>query len=242
MRLLLLFCFIAVQLTAQVGEFNQPWKDSTRAIIIDPYSENKIDWNALLTDTRVVGLIHKASQGLKADRMYSTRKATAKQAGLLFGSYHLGTPGDPIQQADCYLELTEGDTTELLALDLESLDSTKHMTLPNAERFIKRVYEITGRYPVVYCNRILLNEISTRYDSTSVFGKCGLWYARMRSDIPDFSPKVWPSYSLWQFSCEINCKTTGTCLYNVPGTAYDMDVTVYNGSVDAIRKNWPTLK
>jgi lysozyme len=241
-RLPFFLCILSLKLSAQISEFNKPWEDTTKAIIIDAYSENKIDWVALQTDKRVVAVIHKASQGEKADPGYSTRKAITKQQGLLFGSYHLATPGDPIRQADCYLEMTGGDTTELLALDLESLDSTKHMTLPNAEKFIKRVFEVTGRYPIVYCNRVLLNEISTRYDSTSVFAKCGLWYARMRPDIPDYNATVWPSYSLWQFSCEINCRTTGTCLYNVPGTAYDMDVNVYNGSVEELRNRWPSLK
>jgi GH25 family lysozyme M1 (1,4-beta-N-acetylmuramidase) len=242
MRLPFFLCILSLKLSAQISEFNKPWEDSTKAIIIDAYSENKIDWVALKTDKRVVAVIHKASQGEKADPGYSTRKAITKQQGLLFGSYHLATPGDPIRQADCYLEMTGGDTTELLALDLESLDSTKHMTLANAEKFIRRVFEATGRYPIVYCNRVLLNEISSRYNSNSLFAKCGLWYARMRSDIPDYNATLWPGYTLWQFSCEINCKTTGTCLYNVPGTAYDMDVNVYNGSVEELRRVWPSLK
>jgi len=29
------------------------------------------------------------------------------------------------------------------------------------------------------------------------------------------------------------------CLYTVPGTEYDMDVDVYNGTIEELRKKWP---
>jgi hypothetical protein len=75
MRLPFFLCILSLKLSAQISEFNKPWEDSTKAIIIEAYSENKIDWVALKTDKRVVAVIHKASQGEKADPGYSTRKA-----------------------------------------------------------------------------------------------------------------------------------------------------------------------
>jgi len=29
------------------------------------------------------------------------------------------------------------------------------------------------------------------------------------------------------------------CLYTVPGTEYDMDVDVYDGTIEELRKKWP---
>ena len=46
---------------------------------------------------------------------------------------------------------------------------------------------------------------------------------------------MWSDYTLWQFSSEINCSPTKTCLYRVPGTAYDMDVNVFNGTEAALK-------
>ncbi len=235
---ILLFCSILFSY-AQISEFKEPWKDSTRALIIDPYSENPIDFEKLITDKRVAGIIHKASQGDVADKKYAERKLLAKQNGLLWGSYHMGMKGNPIVQADYYLSITQNDTSELMALDLESLDTAKFMSLKNAEKFISHIYSKTGRYPLVYCNNTVLEEISKNYSDTSIFSKCGLWFARFIKEISNFNTTVWPSYTLWQFSCEINCKKTGECWYNVPGTLYDMDVNVYNGSVEELKASWP---
>ena len=241
MRLLVIFIFLTNQLSAQPSEFNQPWLDTSVAIIIDPYALNPIDFEKLVTDKRVAGTIHKASQGFKADGKFNERKRLAEENGLLWGTYHLATNADPIEQADFYLKIIDYDTTQLIALDLESLDSSKYMSLYNAEKFIQRIYEKTQRYPLVYCNRNVLTAINVNYTENSVFAHCGLWYARFRKDIPDFEPKVWSTYSVWQFSCEINCKKTGECLYNVPGTLFDMDINVYNGSVEELRSEWPKI-
>lgn len=236
---ILFFCNIVFSF-AQT-EFKEPWDDTARAIIIDPYCHNPVDFEKLITDKRVTAIIHKASQGDSVDHKYVERKLLAKQYGLLWGSYHMGMSGDPIKQAEHYLSLIQNDSAELMALDLESLDSSKFMSLCNAEKFILHIYEKTKRYPLVYCNNTVLEEISKMYNRSSVFSKCGLWYARFVKEIPGFNINVWDSYTLWQFSCEINCKKTGECKYNVPGTLYDMDVNVYNGSVQELKQRWPEI-
>jgi GH25 family lysozyme M1 (1,4-beta-N-acetylmuramidase) len=241
-KAILLFLFILFMHSGQAQTFfSEPWKDSTRAIIIDPYYENPIDFDKLITDKRVTAIIHKASQGYSADKEYARREYLAKQKGLLWGSYHMGMKGDPVQQADFYLNTANIDSTELMALDLEGLDSNYFMSLKGAERFIARIHEKTGRYPLVYCNNSVLEEISKNYNDTSIFARCGLWYARFLKELPPFSKNVWTKYSLWQFSCEVNCQKTGECWYNVPGTLYDMDVNVYNGTIEELRAKWPDI-
>ena len=66
--------------------------------------------------------------------------------------YHWGVSGDPEKQADYYLDTVKPGDDELIALDLEDAASKKLMNAEEALRFIKRVKERTGRYPVLYTN------------------------------------------------------------------------------------------
>jgi GH25 family lysozyme M1 (1,4-beta-N-acetylmuramidase) len=238
-NLLYLFLFLGTTaiVNAQTSGFNQPWSDSTTSIIIDAFEGNSIDFNKLKTDKKVIAIIHRATYGLKVDKKIIARKAMTTQNGLLFGSYHLALSGDPVKQADFYLSNIGDFKNDLLALDLEVLDSS-HMSLPDAAKFISRIVEKTQRYPYLYCNNDVFNTINQQYDSSSVFAKCKLWYARFRKDIPMFNTKIWQSYTLWQFSSEINCTQTGKCLYNVPGTLFDMDINVYNNSSKMLKTVW----
>lgn len=85
----------------------------------------------------------------------------------------------------------------------------------------------------------MMNLIVENKQYKDVFTNCKLWYARFRKDIPDFKNPIWNNYTFWQFSSEINCKKTGECLYNLPGTRYDMDVNIYNGSRAELLSQWP---
>lgn len=234
-------CIAAEASYAQTNEFFEPWKDPTRAIVLDPYQENELDFDRLSTDSRVVAIIHQATKGAHRDIEYARRKKAAKMRGYKWGSYHLGLPGDPVAQADFYLSTAQPEEDEVMALDIEGLDPRKDMTLANARRFIRRVREKTGRYPLLYVNDDVARQVSRRYGRDEVFSKMFLWYARFRKDIPDFPRGTWDTYKLWQFSSEINCKKNNqrACLYRAPGTAFDMDVNVYNGSIDDLRRDWP---
>ena len=55
---------LAALLPAQASDFSEPWKKPNRALVIDAYEYNSIDWNALASDKRIVGFINKASDGL----------------------------------------------------------------------------------------------------------------------------------------------------------------------------------
>jgi hypothetical protein len=46
------------------SEFTQPWLDRDRALVLDAYEYNPIDWTALAGDKRIVGFINKASDGV----------------------------------------------------------------------------------------------------------------------------------------------------------------------------------
>src|SRR5437016_3257084 len=226
---------------AQSTEFSEPWKNPNIALAIDPYEGNDIDWDNLATDKRVVALIHRATIGDRADRRYAERRDEAKQRGYKWGAYHFGKPGDPIKQADFFLETVKPTADALIALDLESTDGTTHMSFEAARAIIRRIKEKTGRYPLIYANNLVTKAISEQYGADEVFAKTRLWYARFRRMVPDFPQGTWKTYTLWQFSSEQNCAPANrsACLYTVPGTEYDMDVDVFNGTVEVLRSKWP---
>ena len=226
---------------AQSPDFTEPWKNPNIALAIDPYEGNDIDWEALATDKRVVAIIHRATIGDRADRKYAERRDEAKKRGYKWGAYHFGKPGDPIKQADFFLSTAKPAVDELVALDLESVDATKHMSFDEARTFIKRIKEKTGRYPLIYANNEVTKAISDQYGADDIFAKTHLWYARFRKSVIDFPAGTWKTYTVWQFSSEQNCSAAnrGACLYTVPGTEYDMDVDVYHGTIEELRSKWP---
>jgi GH25 family lysozyme M1 (1,4-beta-N-acetylmuramidase) len=229
---------------AQSPEFSEPWKNPTMALAIDPYEGNEIDWEKLATDTRVVAIIHRATTGDRADRKYIERRDEAKKRGYKWGAYHFGKPGDPIKQADFFLETVKPMVDDLIALDLESDDATKHMSFDEARIFIRRIKEKTGRYPLVYANREVTKAISDKYGADEVFSNTHLWYARFKKQVTDFPVGTWKTYTVWQFSSELNCRAAdrSACLYTVPGTDYDIDVDIFNGTIEELRSKWPFAK
>jgi GH25 family lysozyme M1 (1,4-beta-N-acetylmuramidase) len=237
---LLVFLCCSFAAFAQSPEFSEPWKNPNMAIAIDPYERNEIDWDLLATDTRVVAIIHRATIGDRADRKYAERRDEAKRRGYKWGAYHFGKPGDPIKQADFFLDTVKPAKDDLIALDLESTDA-KDMSLDEARVFIKRIREKTGRYPLIYANNEVAKAISQQYGADDVFAKTHLWYARFKRSVTDFPQGTWKTYTLWQFSSEQNCSPAkrSACLYTVPGTEYDMDIDVYNGTIEELRSRWP---
>ncbi len=120
------------------------------------------------------------------------------------------------------------------------------MPLADAEIFVRRIYEKTGRYPLLYVNWSVYQEISRRYGHNLIFHQTPLWIARFVSKLPRPSGNVWSDYTLWQFGSELNCpddvrakRKPMLCEpfrpYKVPGVAYDMDLNVFNGDIQALR-------
>ncbi len=219
-------------------EFDRPWDLPQTQIVIDAYQGNSIDWDAMATDQRVVGVIHRSSIGLRVDTKYFLREEIATRRGYLWGAYHLGRSGDPIEQAKLFLQTVGQKPNTLMILDLEDTNSSSMMNIPNAIRFMKYIFAQTGKIPVVYANHNVTQLLTAQVANEAVFQDSRLWYARFRSNIPNFPNGLWPTYFLWQFSSEINCSKMGTCLYNVPGTLYDMDINVFFGSKSELSKEW----
>jgi GH25 family lysozyme M1 (1,4-beta-N-acetylmuramidase) len=248
---------------ASASDFSEPWKRKDRALVIDAYEYNPIDWQRLAGDKRVVGFINKGSDGLSppyeckggetqvrlckalwkrhavARELFHTRRTVAKALGLKWGAYHLGRPGDPIEQANNFIDFAEPAPDDLIALDIEENDGGKWMSLEDAEIFARHIHTRLGRWPVLYTNGSTALHIADNRDRYSLLSRLPLWYARYKPVIGLHFPKGnWQTYTLWQFSAGVNCDAR-SCPYRVPGTPLDIDVNVASMSADELRAEWP---
>jgi GH25 family lysozyme M1 (1,4-beta-N-acetylmuramidase) len=229
---------IPVPSETDLNSLNKPWSREDATIVIDAYQGNSIDWDKMATDTKVAGVIHRSSIGMRVDTKYKSRKKIALDRGYLWGAYHLGRRGDTIKQADLFLSLVQDEPDTLMILDLEDTNSGNFMSITEAITFMDYIYEKTGKIPTVYANHSTTKILNERVKSHPLFQQSKLWYARFKSKVTDYPSGVWPNYFLWQFSSEINCSKTGSCLYNVPGTRFDMDVNIFNGPQSDLRLKW----
>ncbi len=247
----------------QASEFSAPWQRNDRALVIDAYEYNTIDWKQLTTDKRIVGFIGKASDGLPppyacsgneteirlckalfkrhavARELFHTRRMIAKSLGLKWGAYHLARPGNPIDQANNFIDFAEPEPDDLIAIDIEDNDPEKWMSLADAEEFVRHIQRRLGRFPVLYTNGTTAKFIADNRDRYPLLSRLPLWYARYKPEIGEHFPKGnWQSYALWQFASQTNCNDRN-CPYRVPGTGNDIDVNVASMDADALRQAWP---
>ncbi len=245
------------------SDFSEPWKKPDRALVLDAYEYNSIDWAKLSTDKRIAGFIAKASDGLPppyfcsgdetalrlckalwkrhavARELFHTRKAMAGVLGLKWGAYHLARPGNPVEQANNFIDFAEPGPDDLLALDIEDNDPEKWMSLEDAEQFVRQVHRRVGRFPVLYTNGTTARHIAENRSRYALLSRLPLWYARYKSEIDvHFPVGNWQGYTLWQFSAQANCGRVH-CPYRVPGTPNDIDVNVAPMTVAELREQWP---
>ncbi|RUU31209.1 glycosyl hydrolase 25 family protein [Mesorhizobium sp. M6A.T.Ce.TU.016.01.1.1] len=248
---------------AQASDFSEPWKNTDRALVIDAYEYNSIDWAELATDKRIVGFINKASDGMPppyfcfgadtetrlcktlwkrhavAQELFQTRKVVAKALGLKWGAYHLARPGNPVGQANNFINFAKPGPDDLLALDIEDDDPTKWMSLEDAEEFVRHVHRRIGRFPVLYTNGKTAKHIADNKYKYRLLSRLPLWYARYKPDIGVHFPMGnWQGYALWQFSAKANCGRF-RCPYRVAGTPNDIDVNVAPMDAATLRAQWP---
>ena len=245
------------------SDFTEPWKRQDRALVIDAYEYNSIDWTALSADKRIAGFINKASDGLPppyackggdtevqlcralfrrqavARELFHTRRTIARALGLEWGAYHLARPGNPIDQANNFIDFAQPGPDDLLALDIEDNDPEKWMSLEDAEEFARHVHRRIGRFPILYTNGNTALHIASNRSRYPLLSRLPLWYARYKPDIDMHFPKGnWQGYALWQFSTQANCNARG-CPYRVPGTPHDIDVNVAAMNAQELREAWP---
>lgn len=263
LALLAIAAAMALTPTAKASDFSEPWKDADRALVIDAYEYNSIDWAQIATDKRVVAFINKASDGMPPPyfclggdtevklckalwkrhavtrELFQTRRVVAKALGMKWGAYHLARPGNPVEQANNFIDFAEPGPDDLLALDLEDNDPTQWMSLEDAEEFVRQVHRRLGRFPILYVNGRTAQHIADNSYKYQLLSRLPLWYARYKPAIDAHFPMGnWQRYALWQFSAQANCGKL-RCPYRVAGTPNDIDVNVAAMDAAKLRELWP---
>ena len=261
--MLICVLFSTLFANAYASDFNHPWRNKQKAIVIDAYEKNPINWQKMVKNKQIRAFIGKSSDGLASpwacsgnttqrkickksfqnyfmkQQLYHTRKTLAKALGLKWGAYHLGRPGNPVAQANHFLSFAKPEKDDLIALDIEHDDPKKWISFKDAEIFARQIYKRIGRYPVLYTNHNTAKRIAARSDEFPLLSRMQLWYARFKGDVRGAFPMGnWDTYALWQFSAHPNCNKR-RCLYRVPGTENNIDVNVSTLTIAEFDKAWP---
>jgi len=167
------------------------------------------------------------------DAKYLYRRDKAREAGLLWGSYHFaGLEGsDGVRQADHYIGFVRPRDDEFICFDCE-----KHGTFENMRLFVERVRQRLGRYPAIYGRRLLRTLMHGNGESIVTRGI--LWYDEYPPptyNLPRQSlPEGWDDWTLWQYTDG----RSGPQPQVTPG-AGRVDRSVFKGSSEALISAWP---
>lgn len=152
-----------------------------------------------MKESGIIGVIHKATQGASfIDPTYDSRRPQALSAGLLWGAYHFGTGSDVQAQVDNFLDTVNPDSSTLLVLDFEPNPQGTTMSLAQAESFVDKVREATGRFPGLYSGQSFLKD-TLRNNTDTILKNCFLWIARFSSIRPEIPP-AFPFFTMWQYT------------------------------------------
>lgn len=186
-------------------------------------------------DSGILGVIHKATEGTNfVDHKYDEHRSGALAAGLYWGAYHFGIPGDVQDQVDHFLDIVKPSPTDLLVLDFEERRPKPSMTLMEAESFVEKIHVKTGRFPGLYTGQLFIQEqLGDRTDT--ILKNCFLWIAGYSSDFPQL-PAAFQTFTFWQYTDG----NSGLKPHQVPGIG-SCDRNKFNGDEADLRKLW-TLK
>jgi lysozyme len=165
-------------------------------VIVDlSHFDDVQDWDAV-KNFGILGVIDKATEGPGLiDKLYATREKPVRQRDMLYGAYHFIRPGDPIAQADHFLEVALNvprPAELLLALDHED----PRVPLDNAKQWLKHVFDKTGRMPVLYSGFLIKQQLGQGRDP--FLAQHRLWLAHFSSN--PVCPPNWQAPWIIQFT------------------------------------------
>lgn len=199
-------------------------------VVIDLSHFNHVTDFSVVKSAGIVGIIHKATEGLAGvDPMYSTRRSQALAAGLWWGAYHFATGDDAAAQAQHFLSVVNPQPTDLLVLDFEQNPTGSSMTLAGAEQFVTTVQAATGRWPGFYSGSYIKELLGENQNAT--LANCWFWLSEYGP-----TPRVpanWPTWTMWQYTDG----TIGPEPHSVEGVG-NCDRDQFNGEMDGLTRLW----
>ena len=178
----------------------------------------------------IVGVIHKATQGLTfTDSAYAANRQKALDAGLLWGAYHFGDGTDGTAQADFFLRVVDPGPDTLLVLDFEPNTQGASMSLDGARAFVSEVNAKVSRFPGLYSGSLIKQLLGSNQDP--ILAQCFFWLAQYGSNA--VVPANWPTWTLWQYTDG----KVGPQPHSVSGIG-NCDRDKFNGDLDALNQLW----
>ena len=200
-------------------------------VVIDLSHFNQVTSFAEIKGSGIVGVIHKATEGLsEIDPTYSTHKSEAEAAGLWWGAYHFATGDDAVAQAEHFLSVVNPGPTDLLVLDFEHNPSGASMTLAGAEQFVTQVQQATGRWPGFYSGYSYMQQFLGQ-NTSATLANCWFWLAEY-GPTPHVPP-TWPTWTMWQYTDG----SVGPQPHSVPGVG-NCDRDQFNGDMQGLANLW----
>ena len=200
-------------------------------VVVDLSHHNQnLDFSEMKDPGGILGIIHKATQGVKyADPTYDDHMTRALDAGLLWGAYHFGTGADGIEQAQHFLDVVQPDGQTLLALDFEANPHGPSMNLEDARSFVTHINQITGHWPVLYSGYYIKQLLGSNHDP--ILQQCPFWLAQYGPTA--VVPPNWQTWTLWQYTDG----GAGPTPHDVAGAGL-CDRDYYNGDLAALQAGW----
>lgn len=174
--------------------------------------------------------IIKATEGVSHvdDKFEEFRSRVHQVDGMMLGCYHFGNGENPLMQADLFLHVA--GTIPLKVLDFEE-NPRSQMTITQAEQFVQRVKEKTGRLPMLYSGSLIKDH---QIPKGSILLDCELWLAHYSEH-----PVLPPGFT----TCRLYQKSDGVVgppPREVPGVG-PCDIDWFPGSIADCRRWYTSL-
>ncbi len=208
---------------------------STRSIVDVAHHDAPLDI-ATMAKSGMNAIICKATQGISfKDSRFEEFKKAAKDAGVLFGSYHFGNSEDAFAQVAHYLEVANPAPNDLVCLDWEKNPSGASMTRSQARQFVQAIHDQRGFWPVIYGGSLLKEQIPSTGDD--ILNHCPLWLSQYSGTYS--LPPGWKAVTLWQYRGAETPTGFPYEPHTFEGANGLIDCSQFDGTVDALKSAWP---
>lgn len=141
---------------------------------VDVYSGSS---DSIIQDSHAQAVIVKATQGTGyVNPKCNHQVELAKSLGKKLGYYHYAGGGDPVAEADYFIDNIKGYIgTGMLIIDWEGYQNSAFGNTTWVRRFVDRVHDRTGVWCVIYVSESALAQVA------NCANDCGVWVAKYAS-------------------------------------------------------------